>query len=64
MPAGTYCDITKFDYDPARGSCTSPAGALAPAEALITVDAHGQIVDKTLPALDAFAIHAGARVGD
>jgi hypothetical protein len=65
MQPGRYCDITKFDFDRATGSCvTSGTGTPAPANTLITVNVNGQIANKTLAAMDAFAIHAAARVGN
>ncbi len=63
MPEGVYCDITKYDFIPATGQCTYPGTTDdAPAGDLITVNGSGQIVGKALKALDAFAIHAGARM--
>jgi pullulanase/glycogen debranching enzyme len=65
MRPGKYCDITAFDFKRATGQCVFPGSAMpAPADALIVVDANGRIVNKALAAMDAFAIHAAARVGD
>ena len=59
MAAGTYCDITKYDL--VGGNCVLPnSNVRAPANGLITVDANGQIVNRTLDAMDAFAIYAGS----
>lgn len=51
LPAGRYCDVIHGDYT--GGSCTGP---------VITVDANGWFA-ASIPAHDAVAIHAGARVG-
>jgi hypothetical protein len=59
MAAGTYCDITKYDL--VGGACVLPnSNVRAPANGLITVDSNGQIVDKELDAMDAFAIHGNS----
>ncbi len=56
MAPGVYCDITQYDL--VNGNCVLPNSTVhAPASGLITVDANGQIVDKTLAAMDAFAIY-------
>ncbi|MGQ9491035.1 MAG: alpha-1,6-glucosidase domain-containing protein [Anaerolineae bacterium] len=63
MPEGTYCDITKYDFIPATGKClTLGTTNDAPAGDLITVNSSGQIVNKALNSMDAFAIHVGARM--
>ncbi len=62
MPAGSYCDIVHYDFNPTTGECLVPGTATrAPAADLIVVDANDQIVNKTLNAMDAFAIHSGAK---
>ncbi len=61
MPEGVYCDITKYDFLPATGQCVVPGTTTdAPSGDLITVNASGQIVGKSLNSMDAFAIHVGA----
>lgn len=61
MPEGVYCDITKYDFLPASGQCVTPGTTTdAPTGDLITVNSSGQIVNKTLASMDAFAIHVGA----
>ncbi len=61
MPAGRYCNVTRFDY--AQGACLDPATRQpVPDAALITVGADGAIKDQTLGALEAIAIHVGAVV--
>ena len=60
LPAGSYCDVTKFDF--ANGQCVLPGTTnLAPANAAIVVNSSGQIVHQALGGMDAFAIHIGAR---
>ncbi|MFZ2360275.1 MAG: alpha-1,6-glucosidase domain-containing protein [Anaerolineae bacterium] len=60
MAAGSYCDITKYDYIPSTGQCIDPVTTVrAPADAWVVVNSSGQIVNKTLDAMDAFAIYAG-----
>jgi len=60
LPAGFYCDVTKYDFQ--GGKCVLPGtNTPAPASALIEVNASGQIVNYTLAAQDAFAIHIDAR---
>ncbi|MGC8798693.1 MAG: pullulanase-type alpha-1,6-glucosidase, partial [Chloroflexus sp.] len=60
LPAGFYCDITKYDF--VGGICVLPGTTTqAPASALIEVNGSGQIVNYTLAARDAFAIHINAR---
>ncbi|MFZ2487768.1 MAG: pullulanase-type alpha-1,6-glucosidase [Anaerolineae bacterium] len=62
LPAGSYCDITRYDYNPTTGSCTDPVTThRAPTVDYIVVDSSGQIVNKTLNAMDAFAIYAGTQ---
>ncbi|MGC9667787.1 alpha-amylase [Planosporangium sp. 12N6] len=51
LPAGRYCDVIHGDY--AGGSCTGP---------VITVDSGGWF-GADIPAHDAVALHAGAKVG-
>ncbi|HSN77628.1 MAG TPA: pullulanase-type alpha-1,6-glucosidase [Anaerolineae bacterium] len=61
LPAGSYCDVVHYDFNPTTGDCLLPgAAARAPAVDLIVVNASGQIVDQTLNAMDAFAIYSGA----
>ena len=66
MPAGQYCDITKYNVidDGGPRQCVDPASPLnrAPTVDLITVESDGQIVDQPLAALDTFAIHEGSRI--
>jgi pullulanase-type alpha-1,6-glucosidase len=60
MAPGSYCDITQYDYIPGTGECIDPVTTVrAPANAWIVVDASGQIVNRTLGAMDAFAIYKG-----
>jgi hypothetical protein len=60
MPAGSYCDITKYDYIPSTGQCIDPVTTVrAPDNAWIVVDSSGQVVNQTLDAMDAFAIYVG-----
>jgi hypothetical protein len=65
MPEGAYCDIVHYDFLPASGQCVAP-GTLTPAPAgdLIVVNISGQIVNKTVNSMDAFAIHMAARMVD
>ncbi len=51
LPAGTYCDVLHGDL--AAGSCTGPT---------VTVGVNGS-ASLTVAALDAVALHVGARVG-
>ncbi len=61
LPAGTYCNITEYDY--VNGQCLDPdSGSPAAAAALIVVDAAGQIVNQSLPSLGTLAIHMNAQV--
>jgi hypothetical protein len=61
LPAGSYCDITKYDFNPNTNQCVAPGTRMrAPADAWIVVDSSGQIIDKQLAAMDAFAIYAGS----
>ena len=63
MAAGVYCDVTRYDFLPASNRCVDPSTGLdAPAGTLITVDNSGQIVARMLGGMDAFAIHANARL--
>jgi hypothetical protein len=63
MPDGSYCDITKYDFIPATGACVMPGtNTDAPSSGLVTVEGSGQILDKTLNSMEAFAIHLGARM--
>ena len=63
LPEGVYCDITKYDFITATGQCVYPGTTTdAPIGDLITVEAGGQIVGKTLNSMDAFAIHIAARL--
>ncbi|MDX9955454.1 MAG: GEVED domain-containing protein, partial [Anaerolineae bacterium] len=63
MPEGVYCDIVKYDFLPADGKCVTPGtNTDAPTGDLITVNSSGQIASKTLASMNAFAIHAGARM--
>ena len=60
MPAGTYCDITEYDFILATRRCVVPGtNTDAPAGDLIVVNDSGQIVSETLAAMDAFAIQIG-----
>ncbi len=60
MPDGVYCNVVHYDFGATSGKCVDPVTGLdAPPESLITV-ANGGIV-ASLPAMDAFAIHVGAR---
>jgi glycosidase len=62
MAPGSYCDITKYDYIPSTGQCIDPVTTVrAPDDAWIIVNGSGQIVDKMLGAMDAFAIYQGAQ---
>jgi pullulanase/glycogen debranching enzyme len=54
MPAGIYCDVTKGEWVDGA-TCSGPT---------ITVASSGQIVNQSVAALDALAIHAGARLLD
>lgn len=61
MQPGRYCDVTRFDF--ANGACLTPGlNRPAPDEAIVLVDASGNIVGRKLGAVDAFAIHAGAKL--
>jgi pullulanase/glycogen debranching enzyme len=61
LPAGDYCDIIHYDFT--DGRCVLPGTTTpAPASSYITVDSSGQIVDKTVASMDAFAIHVEARI--
>ncbi len=51
LPAGTYCDVLHGDF--AGGSCTGPT---------VTVGANGS-ASVAVVALDAVALHVGARLG-
>lgn len=63
LPEGVYCDITRYDFLPATGQCVLPGTTTdAPVGNLITVDSSGQISSRTVAAMDAFAIHVGARL--
>ncbi|MCA9993888.1 MAG: DUF3372 domain-containing protein, partial [Anaerolineales bacterium] len=63
LPEGTYCDITNYDFLPATGQCVYPGTTTdVPAGELITVNSSGQIVNKTVNALDTLAIHIAARM--
>lgn len=53
LAAGTYCDVTKGELNALGTGCTGPA---------VTVDGSGNIVGQTVAAMDAFAIHTGAKV--
>ncbi len=61
MPAGAYCDVIHYDFIKATGKCVVPGTTTEalPGD-LIVVDSSGRIVDRTLAAMDAFAIYAGA----
>ncbi len=54
LPAGTYCDVTQGELLPDASGCTGRT---------ISINSTGNIVNTTLGALDAFAIHAAARTG-
>jgi hypothetical protein len=54
MPEGDYCDVVSGERTVDGSACTG---------ATVTVDDSGQIVDYTLSAMDAFAIHAESRLG-
>ncbi len=60
LPAGFYCDIVHYDF--VNGICVLP-GTTTPvsSSALIEVNTSGQIVNYSLSAQDAFAIHINAR---
>jgi hypothetical protein len=51
LPAGRYCDITQGELTPDGQGCTGR---------IVTVDASGQIVNQSLGAMDALAIHVEA----
>ena len=53
MAAGTYCDVTQGEWKADGTGCTGRT---------IIVNANGQIVDYTLAAMDAFAIHRNAQI--
>ncbi len=64
MAAGTYCNITQYDFNPATGQCVQPGtSTLAPLEALIKVEADGRILHQTVKSMSAFAIHVNAKLG-
>jgi hypothetical protein len=61
LPAGFYCDVTRYDTD--GSACYLPGTATpAPSADLVVVDAAGQIVDQSVAVLSALAIHVDARV--
>lgn len=63
LAAGVYCNVAQFDYLAAESRCVLPGTTTdAPAADLITVDDGGQIVDQTLAAMTALAIHNNARL--
>lgn len=63
MAKGIYCDIIKYDFLAATNQCVLPGTTTdAPVADLILVDNSGQIADKTLAAMDAFAIHRNAKL--
>jgi pullulanase len=65
LPAGYYCNITAYDFNPATGLCVLPgANTPAPANALIKVEADGQILNQTVDSMKAFAIHVDAKLGN
>ena len=65
LPAGYYCNITAYDFNPATGLCVLPGtNTPAPASALIKVEADGQILNQTVAAMKAFAIHVNAKLGN
>lgn len=54
MTAGSYCDVVHGDRTVDGTACTGP---------IIVVDGSGQIVNQTVAAMDAFAIHTESRLG-
>ncbi|MBN1668567.1 MAG: alpha amylase C-terminal domain-containing protein, partial [Anaerolineales bacterium] len=59
LPAGVYCDIIHYDFQPESGRCVDrSSGTDAPT---LSVDGSGQL-NTTVPAMDAVAIHVGARM--
>jgi pullulanase len=65
LPAGYYCNITAYDFNEATGLCVLPGtNTPAPASALVKVEADGQILNQTVVAMKAFAIHVNAKLGN
>lgn len=61
LPAGDYCDIIHYDFT--GGRCLQPGTTTpAPASSYITVNGSGQVVNRTVAAMDAFAIYVEARI--
>jgi hypothetical protein len=61
LPAGRYCDVTRFDF--VGGRCVLPnTNQLASPSRMVLVNRTGQIVNVALGAMDALAIHVQARL--
>jgi hypothetical protein len=61
LPAGRYCDISKFDF--VGKQCVLPGtNKPAPASAVVTVNGAGQIANVAVGAVDGFAIYVGAKL--
>ena len=64
MATGYYCNVTQYDFNAVTGHCVQPGtNTPAPASALIKVEPDGRILNQSVSAMTAFAIHVDAKLG-